>query len=140
MKNRRSVLAVGAILLAVVLLIAFAVPFARTGVFYIALGFEIAAFLVALFAAHVAFEKGEDTRSRFYGFPIARIGAVYLIAETALSLILMALSKICPAWAAAIDVSVCAASADAYSPTTSSRLDGLMLTFVATPSIHSPPM
>ena len=69
MKNRRSVLAVGAILLAVVLLIAFAVPFARTGVFYIALGFEIAAFLVALFAAYVAFEKGEDTRSRFYGFP-----------------------------------------------------------------------
>lgn len=111
MKNRRSVLAVGAILLAVVLLIAFAVPFARTGVFYIALGFEIAAFLVALFAAHVAFEKGEDTRSRFYGFPIARIGAVYLIAETALSLILMALSRICPAWAAVAQAILLAAAA-----------------------------
>ena len=111
MKNRRSVLAVGAILLAVVLLIAFAVPFARTGVFYIALGFEIAAFLVALFAAHVAFEKGEDTRSRFYGFPIARIGAVYLIAETALSLILMALSRICPAWAAAVVQAILLAAA-----------------------------
>ena len=111
MKNRRSVLAVGAILLAVVLLIAFAVPFARTGVFYIALGFEIAAFLVALFAARVAFEKGEDTRSRFYGFPIARIGAVYLIAETALSLILMALSRICPAWAAAVAQAILLAAA-----------------------------
>lgn len=111
MKNRRSVLAVGAILLAVVLLIAFAVPFARTGVFYIALGFEIAAFLVALFAAHVAFEKGEDTRSRFYGFPIARIGAVYLIAETVLSLILMALSRICPAWAAAVAQAILLAAA-----------------------------
>ena len=73
MKNRRSVLAVGAILLAVVLLIAFAVPFARTGVFYIALGFEIAAFLVALFAAHVAFEKGEDTRE-----PGERLAASYV--------------------------------------------------------------
>ena len=111
MKNRRSVLAVGAILLAVVLLIAFAVPFARTGVFYIALGFEIAAFLVALFAAHVAFEKGEDTRSRFYGFPIARIGAIYLIAETALSLILMALSRICPAWVAAVAQAILLAAA-----------------------------
>ena len=64
MKNRRSVLAVGAILLAVVLLIAFAVPFARTGVFYIALGFEIAAFLVALFAARPGSVSARDCSAR----------------------------------------------------------------------------
>lgn len=111
MKNRYSVLAVWAILLVVVLLIAFAVPFARTSVFYIALGFEIAAFLVALFAVHVAFEKGKDTRSRFYGFPIARIGTVYLVVETALSLILMALSGICSVWAAVVVQAILLAAA-----------------------------
>ena len=64
--------------------------------------FTLAAFGVQLYVLKLSFTKGKDARSKFYGFPIARIGVVYLIVQIALSFLFMAIAKICAAWIAVI--------------------------------------
>ena len=46
----------------------------------------------------VAFGREEGAKSKFYGWPIARIGAMYLIAQLVLGLVFMALGTIIPLW------------------------------------------
>ena len=69
---------------------------------WLALVFTLAAFGVQLYVLKLSFTKGKDARSKFYGFPIARIGVMYLIVQIALSFLFMAIAKICAAWIAVI--------------------------------------
>lgn len=46
----------------------------------------------------ISFADGVDAKSRFYGFPIARIGVYYLAAQLVLSVVEMALAKVLPVW------------------------------------------
>lgn len=89
---------VAAVLLAIYNLIAFVVPFAHTAAFWISYGFTMAAFLVVAAAVYMAFVKDPDAKSRFYGFPIARIGVLYGIAQLIASLVVMALAQWTPWW------------------------------------------
>ena len=86
-----------AILLAVFCVVAFAVPLARTTVFWLGFGFGIFALLFQLYIFKTAGANG-DAKSRFYGFPIARMGVYYLAAQLVISLIEMALAKALPVW------------------------------------------
>lgn len=79
-------------------LIAFVIPFAHTAAFWISYGFTLAAFAVVCASIYIAFIKNPDTKSRFYGFPIARIGVLYGIAQLIVSLIVMVLAKWTPWW------------------------------------------
>ena len=101
-KGKFQTILILAIVLAAYLLLAFVIPFAKTAVFWLALAFTLAAFAVQLYVLKLSFTKGRDARSKFYGFPIARIGIVYLIVQIVLSFVLMAGAKICPVWVAVI--------------------------------------
>ena len=101
-KGKFQAILILAIVLAAYLLLAFVIPFARTAVFWLALVFTLAAFGVQLYVLKLSFTKGKDARSKFYGFPIARIGVVYLIVQIALSFLFMAIAKICAVWIAVI--------------------------------------
>lgn len=83
-------------------LITFMVPFAHTAAFWISYGFTVAAFAVVLSAFYIAFMKNPDAKSRFYGFPIAVIGAVYGVAQLAVSFVAMLLAALIPWWIAVI--------------------------------------
>lgn len=96
-KNQIKLISVTALILLVFSVIAFAAPFARTGVFWLAYVFGVLAVLVQLYVMKAAFGKG-TVRSRFYGFPIAGIGAVYLAAQLALSIVFMLLAAVVPLW------------------------------------------
>ena len=87
-----------AIVLAVFSLIAFAIPFAHTAVFWIAYGFGVFAILFQLYIFKTSFAGNGDAKSRFYGFPIARLGIYYLVAQLILSVVEMALAGLIPAW------------------------------------------
>ena len=67
------------ILLVAFIAIAFAVPFARTTVFWLGFGFAILAILFQLYIFKSVASVNGDAKSRFYGFPIARIGVYYLV-------------------------------------------------------------
>ena len=91
-----------AILLAVFSAIAFAAPFCMTATFWIAYVSGLIAILLQIYVFMVSFSKGKGARSKFYGFPIARIGVIYLAVQMVLSIIEMIFSDDIPAWAALI--------------------------------------
>lgn len=80
----------------------FMIPCAKTAVFWISWGFTLLAFVVAGYALYISMIRKTDAKSRFYGFPIARIGIVYLIAQVAAGGICMALGYIVPWWLATV--------------------------------------
>lgn len=87
-----------ALLLCVFSVVAFIVPFAKTTTFWLAYGFGVFALLFQLYIFRTADAAGGDAKSRFYGFPIARIGVIYLVIQLIVSFIEMALAKVLPVW------------------------------------------
>lgn len=87
-KNKTRLYITIGIVFAAFSVIAFAVPFHKNGTFWIAYLFGVIALGVQLYAMPKAF-GGESIRSKFYGFPVARIAFIYLIAQLALSLVAM---------------------------------------------------
>ena len=96
-KNAMRGYIVLALLLALFCVIAFAVPFMRTAAFWLAFGFGVLALLFQLYVFKTSGANG-DAKSRFYGFPILRVGLYYLIAQLIASIVEMALAKWLPAW------------------------------------------
>lgn len=101
-KNEKRTLLVIIIIAVVFSTIAFVVPFIKNSVFWISYVFAIIAVLVQLYILKSAFGKGESQKSKFYGFPIARIGAIYQVAQLILSLIFMTFSTKAPIWIAIV--------------------------------------
>ena len=97
----RSALCLG-VLLMLYILLAFLIPFVKTAVFWFSFAFTLIAFGVTAYALYTAFLKKPDARSRFYGFPIARIGVIYGGGQLAVGLLFMALGKWIPAWLAVV--------------------------------------
>lgn len=97
-KDTIRAIVVAVIALAIYNLVAFVVPFAHTAAFWISYGFTMASFVVVTASIYIAFIKNPDAKSRFYGFPIARIGVLYGGAQLIVSLIVMALAKWTPWW------------------------------------------
>lgn len=78
--------------LAVYFAVVFLIPFRRdNAVFWVSFVFTLAAMAAQVYVVRAAF-GGRDAKSRFYGFPIARVGFVYLIAQVVLSIVFMALA------------------------------------------------
>lgn len=96
--NRKRWWGILAILFVVFTVIAFAVPFKKTTVFVISYLFGAAAIAVQLYVVQTAFYRGADVKSKFYGFPLARIGLMYLAAQLIASLLFMALAAVVPVW------------------------------------------
>lgn len=96
-KNATKGIMLLVILLAVFSVIAFVIPFPKNTVFWIAYACGVFAILFQLYIFRSSFGKA-DARSRFYGFPIARLGIYYLVVQLAVSIIEIALSKFLPTW------------------------------------------
>ena len=97
-KDTLRAIIVAVIALVLYNLVVFLIPFDRTEVFWISYGFTLAAFAVVCTAIYIAFIKNPDAKSRFYGFPIARIGLIYGAAQLVVSLIAMVLEYVIPGW------------------------------------------
>ena len=114
------------IVLAVVFVVftvaAFAIPFRKNGIFWLSYVFGVAAIAAQIYVLQVAFSGQKSLRSKFYGFPIARVGVVYLIVQLVLSLVAMALAAILPIWVAILaDVVVLGAAAVGFVATDAMR-------------------
>ena len=92
---------VALIILVLYHLVAFLVPgLTYNGTFWASYGFTLAGFVVVCAAFYIGYTKQPDAKSRFYGFPIVRIGAIYGIAQLAVSILVMFLAAVIPAWIA----------------------------------------
>ena len=97
----RGIAALG-ILLILYILIAFLIPFVKTAVFWVSFLFTLIAFGVVAVSLYMAFVKNPDAKSKFYGFPIAKIGVMYGGTQLLAGLIFMALGLWIPVWAAVL--------------------------------------
>lgn len=98
MKNRqRFYIVLGAVFVAFAV-VSLAVPFVKNGAFWLAFAFAVLAIAAQLYSFPKAFENGPGVKSKFYGFPIARLTVIYLALQLALSLVFMALAAVVPAW------------------------------------------
>ena len=101
-KNIARVAATVVLLLALFNVIAFAIPFVRTPVFWLAYAFTSVAIAAQLPLSLYAFTPKGGARDSLYGFPIARLALVYLLVQAVVGLLCMALSAWIPLWAALV--------------------------------------
>lgn len=89
-----------AAVLAVYNVIAFAVPVGKGPVFFLSWAFTMIAIAAQIYVLRTAFGQGGGARSRFYGFPIAKIGVMYLAVQLVLGLAFMVLGTVAsiPMW------------------------------------------
>ncbi len=88
------------IVLVVYNVIVFAIPFPKTSVFFLSWAFTLASFGAQIYVIYTAFYQGEGIKSKFYGWPIARIGVCYLALQLALGLVFIAvgIAVMVPLW------------------------------------------
>lgn len=90
------------VLLVLYILIAFLIPFVHTATFWVSFIFTLISFAVVAASIYIAFIRNPDAKSRFYGFPIAKIGVLYGAVQLLAGIVFMALAAIVPAWAAVL--------------------------------------
>ena len=90
------------IALAVVLVLALVISFAKTAVYWIGLLCTVAMFGVCALAFVRAFRKDSTLESKLLGWPIFKVGYVAVIVQLVVGFALMGLAALCPVWAAAI--------------------------------------
>lgn len=63
-----------------------------------AFSYTMIAILAQIYVIRTAFYRGEGVKSKFYGFPIAKLGVIYLAVQLIAGLVFMALGLIVPVW------------------------------------------
>ena len=100
-KNKmREYLVIGIVLI-LFLIIAFVVPFSKTATFWVGLVFGVIAITSQMYFLASGF-SGDSPKSKFYGFPVFRIGIIYLGAQIVISIIELACAEVLPVWVAIV--------------------------------------
>lgn len=99
-KQTRGYLILG-ILALLVSVTAFAVPAEKTGAFWIAYAFTLAAIAAQIIVWKAAFGREDSLKSRFLGLPVIHIGVVYLVLQL-IAFTVFLFTPAAPAWSAVI--------------------------------------
>lgn len=99
--NIRAGIIAGVLLIAYHLLV-ICLPLNRGGMFWLSYVFTLAAFGVAVLSLVIAFRNGSSAKSKFFGFPIARVGIAYLAFQAAAGFLFSALADYLPVWLGAV--------------------------------------
>ena len=91
-KKQKSVIAVYAIIFVVFNILYYCIPFPKLPSVWIAYVFSLISIILGYFITVYAFKNTTELRSKVYGFPIFRIGYLYLFAQIVLSCIVFLIS------------------------------------------------
>lgn len=99
-KKTCSFIAVYAIFFVVFNVVALVIPFESYVSRWISYAFMNIAIIASAVIAWIAFSKGEDVKSKFYGFPIFRVGMIYVAIQFAIWMVVSCLCFVVevPAW------------------------------------------
>ena len=79
--------------------IVWVLPVPKTTVFYLSYLFTLIAIISQIYVVKIAFYNEDvSVKSKFYGFPIEKIGYVYLSIQLVVGLVFMHLGKVLPEW------------------------------------------
>ena len=95
----RGIVGFGVVLI-LYLLVVFLMPFVHTASFWVSLLFTLIAFGVVAVAFYCSIGRHPDAKSKFYGFPIARIAVIYGLVQLIAGFLCMAYGGHVPVWAA----------------------------------------
>lgn len=95
-KNQARILMALAIILLVFSIIVFSIPNMKNEVFYCSYLCGVFSIVIQIYVLKTSFHNEDSVKSKFYGFPIAQIGIVYMCIQLVLSLIFICLSAIVP--------------------------------------------
>ncbi|MCD8340553.1 MAG: hypothetical protein LUC87_00150 [Clostridiales bacterium] len=93
--SQKSVL-IWAIVLVVCNLVAFVIPFQKTGVFWLSDGFLVVSLLFLFAAERIAMKDAETAKSRFYGRPILTVAFDYAVALLSCVVVFVVISVFFP--------------------------------------------
>ncbi len=93
-KKQKQSLVILAIIAVVFSIIVFLIPFPKHSTFWIAYIAELLAFALQIPIFKLAYDNADNLKSKVLGFPIFRVGYIYLGVQTAVSLLLFALGFI----------------------------------------------
>lgn len=112
-KAQKSLIAVCVILFVVLSVLYFAIPFPKNAASWIAYSFSVVAVGFGWITANVAFKGTETLQSKVYGFPVFRIGYIYLIAQVIFTVVVCLINLKYPVatWVAIIVVVILLAMA-----------------------------
>lgn len=89
------------ILFVLISVIAFAVPSAKTAVFWISYAFTVIAFAAQIIIWNAALGRSESLKSKFLGFSVVHIGIVYLVVQIIALIVFLSIPTL-PIWSAAV--------------------------------------
>ncbi len=106
-KRQISLIAVYVIVLIVFNVIFFAAPFEKNGCSWVMYAFSNVSIIFGLCISFYAFNSGnseDGLQSKVYGFPIFRVGIIYMVMQVAISIILFAIGHFTrvPTWVGVI--------------------------------------
>ncbi len=97
-KNSKRALAALAAVIIAFSVIAFILPLPKNNVFWVSYLFGIISVAVQAYVLKIAFHDAICVKNKFYGFPIAKIGIIYMITQLLFSLIAIVLAQYIPIW------------------------------------------
>lgn len=87
-KKRKSAIAIYAIIALVFTVLSLLVPFKKPASSWIMFAFSLVSIVAGLFISYYAFGKSEKLMSKFYGYPLFRIGYIYMGIQIAITIVL----------------------------------------------------
>lgn len=103
-KKVKSSFLVYAIILFVYLVLFLAIPFPKGAAAWVCFAFTIITVLAGAGITYYAFSKGNDLRSKVYGFPVFRIGVIYCAVQLIVGVVICVVGSFVdvPAWIAVV--------------------------------------
>ena len=87
-KKRKSAIAIYAIVAFVFITLSLVIPFSKPAASWIMFGFSIFSIIAGLLISYYAFGRSHQLMSKFYGYPLFRIGFIYTAIQLLLTIII----------------------------------------------------
>lgn len=103
-KKTQAVIAVYAIVLLVYVLAFVVIPFSKTAANWVSFFFTVVSLIVSLAVTKLAFEKKRTSISKLYGYPIFKVGILYVLEQFAVGVVICLTGEFVaiPAWIAVL--------------------------------------
>lgn len=115
-----------AIFLVVFTVVVVAIPFSKNAAFWLSYLFVVIAIAVQGYAIYLGFSRKEPVSSKLYGFPVERVGFIYLIVQLLASVVFMILAPVIPIWVIVVISVIALGAAGAGLITTDAMRDEIL--------------
>lgn len=106
-KRAKQAIIIMGIILVVFSVIVFVIPFRKGGTFWVAYTSELLAITLQIPVFKLAYDNAKDLNSKILGFPVFRVGYIYLVIQTIASMILFVLGGIFERFPIWVSLTIC---------------------------------